>query len=496
MNKIFNVLLASLCITIAVNAQTKEDPTWVSIYLGHHEYKGDITNEMLKFDIPKDMAFGIGIQRYINSTFDFNYNLTIGELDTDYNFDGTPGFKKFFFNNNFQVKYKFANGNLLKEESAVKPFLTLGAGLTPFVGGDDFIDNSVTVNIPLGIGLDIPINEDLSFVYQSTYNLTFNDFIDGRNAKYGTRFVDDRGHDDFLIHTVGIKVNLFKKKDADGDGVKDSKDLCINEVGPESTMGCPDMDMDLIADKDDQCPEIAGLAAFNGCADTDSDGIADYDDACPNIVGTSEFMGCKDTDSDGIADPDDSCPNIAGLKSTNGCPDKDLDGIIDSKDNCPAVAGSAENGGCPDTDGDGVLDKDDECPTKVGADGNKGCPGVSVEVQEQLDVIFSNLLFGSNSTMIDPSSIDDIEKLAEIMANDKSLKLSIEGHTDSSGRAEYNLTLSQGRADTVKDFLVNKGISESRITSIGYGETRPIVSNETAEGRNKNRRVVLDLSYD
>lgn len=492
-NTLLSVFIAVLCISTTVNAQTKDDPTWVSAYLGHHEYDGDFTNEMLHFDIPNDMALGIGIQRYINESFDFNYNLTLGSLDSDY---GARRFRKFFWNNNFQLKFKLANGTILKEESAVKPFFTLGAGFTPFVGKSESIDNNVSIQVPFGFGFDIPINEDLSFVYQTTYNLTFNDYIDGRTEDYGTSNVDSKGHDDFMIHTVGLKFNLFKKKDIDGDGVRNNKDLCVNEAGPEATMGCPDSDMDFIADKDDACPDIAGLTAFNGCADTDSDGIADYDDACPEISGEAAYNGCKDTDADGIADPKDDCPNIAGLESFMGCPDTDMDGIIDSKDICPKLAGTSENGGCPDTDMDGVLDKDDDCPNEVGAPGNSGCPGISEEVKEQLDVIFQNLLFESNSSVIVESSLDDLENLASIMMNDESLKLGIEGHTDSRGRAEYNLSLSQLRADAVKSFLVEKGIDESRVTATGYGETQPIETNETADGRNKNRRVVLDLTYE
>lgn len=492
-NTLLSVIIAVLCISTTLNAQTKEDPTWVSAYIGHHEYNGDYTNEMFRFDIPKDMAFGVGLQRYINKSFDFNYNLTIGSLDRDY---GSRRFRKFFWNNNLQMKFKLANGSILKEESSVKPFVTLGAGFTPFTGGSDNISNNVTIQIPLGFGFDVPINEDLSFVFQTTFNRSFNDYIDGRTSDNGTTLVDDKNHDDFMIHTIGLKYNLFKTKDMDGDGVRDSKDLCIDAIGPEATMGCPDSDMDLIADKDDQCPNTAGLEAFSGCADTDSDGIADYDDECPGIAGEAAYNGCKDTDADGVADPKDVCPSIAGLSSMMGCPDSDMDGIVDSKDVCPKMAGSEENGGCPDSDNDGVLDKDDDCPNEVGAPGNKGCPGISEEVQEQLDVIFTNLLFGSNSSVIDASSLDDLDNLVSIMLNDESLKLSIEGHTDSRGRDEYNLSLSQLRADAVKTYLVEKEVAADRITSVGYGETKPIDTNETPEGRNKNRRVVLDLSYD
>ena len=480
------LLMVMVLFSTAALAQTKDNPTWLSVSVGHHEYNGDYSNEMFHFDIPKDMTAGIGLHHYINSNFDFLYTLNLGSLDTDY---GTR-FKKFFWNNNFQFKYKLANGSLLSEESKVKPFLTLGAGLTAFTGKDEAIDNNASVIVPLGIGFDIPLSKDLDFVISSTYNRSFNDYIDGKAG------MNDWKHDDFMVHTVGLKFNLFKNRDADADGVSDSKDLCPTEAGSELTNGCPDTDMDGVADKDDRCPELAGLTEFNGCPDSDGDGIEDAEDACPKIAGPESLNGCADTDNDGIADPEDACPNVAGKMETEGCPDSDGDMIIDSKDACPQAAGTAENGGCPDTDNDGVIDKDDECPTEAGAAGNNGCPGVSEEVQAQLDVIFQNLLFGNNSSVIDASSLDDLDTLAGIMQKDDTLKLSIEGHTDSRGNAEYNMSLSQSRADAVKQYLIEKGISDSRITAIGYGETQPVATNDTAEGRNKNRRVELELFYD
>ncbi|GAB5410373.1 MAG: hypothetical protein BalsKO_27380 [Balneolaceae bacterium] len=497
-NTLLSVIITVLCLSTAINAQTKEDPTWVSVFIGQNDYNGDFGNELFQFEFPNDFTAGFGVHHYLNSSFDINFNSSFGTLDND---DPTA-FWVNFWNNNLQAKYKLANGKLFAENSKIKPFATLGLGVTSFTKGTNYLNpdrdirNNVSVQIPFGFGFEVPLSNDLDFIFQTTYNRTFNDYIDERTEDNGNSFVDDRNHDDFLTHTIGIKYNLFKKKDADGDGVRDNKDLCVNQAGPEQTMGCPDGDMDLIADKDDQCPETAGLSQFNGCADTDRDGIADYDDACPEISGEAKYSGCKDTDADGIADPEDQCPNIAGLISTGGCPDGDADGIIDSKDLCPKVAGPSEKNGCPDTDNDGVLDKDDDCPNEVGAPGNNGCPGISEEVQEQLDVIFQNLLFGSNSSVIDPSSLDDLDNLATIMSNDETLKLSIEGHTDSQGRAEYNLSLSQLRADAVKAYLIEKSIDENRITAIGYGETKPIDTNETAEGRNKNRRVVLDLSYE
>lgn len=483
------IFLFSLFVSQGVKAQTETDKTWISAFIGQHDYRGDYGNEFFTFQMPKDLAIGVGVHHYLSPSFDLNYNFLFGSIDTD-------RFWVNAFNQNLQAKFKFANGSILDEDVAVKPFATLGFGITSLGNGSPEIDKITRSQIPMGIGFEIPINDDLNFIFQTTYNRSLNnDYIDGRSAKYSNTLVDDRNHDDLLTHTIGIKFNLFKKKDADGDGVKDKDDLCINEVGSIETMGCPDMDKDLVADKDDLCPNVAGLSEFNGCPDTDSDGIEDAEDECPTTMGDKIFNGCTDTDGDNVSDPKDLCPTVAGLESTNGCPDSDSDSIIDSKDKCPEEAGSLNNGGCPDSDEDGIIDLEDECPNEAGSTGNNGCPGISEDVQKELDVIFNNLVFGNNSSEIDASSLDDLEKLSEIMANDKDLKLAIEGHTDSRGAAEYNLSLSQSRADAVKNYLVDHGIDAARITSTGFGETKPIDTNDTAEGRTNNRRVELLLSY-
>lgn len=513
-----------LLLSMNTLAQNQDDKTWASFHIGAHEYRGDFENEFYSFKFVKDFTFGFGIHHYLNESFDLDYTFNFATLDDD---DPTH-FWTTTLNNNLQAKFKFANGSILETDSKIQPFLTAGLGLNAFIDGSvsiqpDQMENNVTVQIPLGFGFEIPINDDISFKYQSTYNRTFNDYVDGRKIDGNSgAFTDDREHDDLFFHTLGLKVNLFKTKDADGDGVRDSRDECPTEMGTAETNGCADSDGDMVADINDMCPDTFGLAEFSGCADTDADGISDIEDACPEIAGDSMFNGCADSDADGIADPEDACPQVAGdaqfagcadsdgdmvadpedncpqvagVPALGGCPDVDADGIIDSEDRCPAAEGSTENGGCPDTDGDGVVDLDDECPNEMGAAGNNGCPGISAEVQEELMRVFENLQFGNNSSDIATESLDDLEVLYQIMARDENLMLSIEGHTDSRGAAEYNLQLSQSRADAVKTYLVEKGIDASRITATGYGETQPVDTNETAEGRNNNRRVELNLDY-
>ena len=88
-----------------------------------------------------------------------------------------------------------------------------------------------------------------------------------------------------------------------------------------------------------------------------------------------------------------------------------------------------------------------------------------------------------------------LDELAELLKKYEAANLVIEGHADSQGEDAFNLTLSQKRTESVKEYLMGKGIMESRLTAIGFGETQPIADNNTALGRAKNRRVVLKTSY-
>ncbi len=308
----------------------------------------------------------------------------------------------------------------------------------------------------------------------------------------------------FNVH-FGINLIMGRpKKDRDKDGVADKSDLCPDIPGLASLHGCPDRDEDGIADNDDQCPDVKGLAQFQGCPDTDGDGIADKDDACPSEKGLAEFKGCPDTDGDGVMDKEDSCVTVKGLAQFHGCPDTDGDGIADPQDSCPNAKGLAEFHGCPDTDADGIADPLDSCPNVKGPASNHGCPVVEkIEVkkeepvkatltkqeEEVLNKVFKNLEFETGKSVIRQTSYSSLNELAELMKKKPSFKLLIEGHTDNVGSAASNMKLSENRANAVKLYLTEKGVDAARITSKGYGLTKPIASNKTAEGRQKNRRV-------
>ena len=236
-------------------------------------------------------------------------------------------------------------------------------------------------------------------------------------------------------------------------------------------------------------------------ADTDGDGIADADDACPIVFGLAKYKGCPvpDTDKDGINDEQDKCPTVPGVAKYNGCPvpDTDNDGINDDEDKCPTVAGVARYNGCPvpDTDGDGVNDEEDKCPTVAGTKANNGCPEVTKEMEQRVNYAAKRIFFITGSAKLSSKSDVALNEVVKILNDDKNVKLSIEGHTDNVGKADYNKTLSEKRAASVKTYLIAHGVDESRLTSEGFGMDKPVASNKTAAGRAQNRRVELKLNY-
>ncbi|WP_339707892.1 OmpA family protein [uncultured Kriegella sp.] len=335
------------------------------------------------------------------------------------------------------IKYNFL------KETVIDPFVEVGGGYT-------WIDEIGAGTVNGGVGVNFWFTDNIGLTVQTSYKHAFEDYLVPH-----------------FQHMAGLSIK-FGGTDTDGDG---------------------------IYDKDDACPEVAGLEAFNGCPDADGDGIEDSKDSCPNEAGSKEMNGCPDADGDGVADKDDKCPNEAGLASLAGCPDADGDGVADGDDECPNESGPAANKGCPwpDKDGDSVLDKDDKCPDVAGTVANQGCPEVTEEVQKQLNEYARTILFDTGKSSIKAESTSVMVDIIQILKEYPTAKFTVEGHTDSVGSAKLNQSLSESRALSVKEFLVDKGIDAFRLSSVGYGEDKPIATNNTRAGRTQNRRVEINL---
>ncbi|KFE71576.1 OmpA family protein [Hyalangium minutum] len=237
--------------------------------------------------------------------------------------------------------------------------------------------------------------------------------------------------------------------------------------------------------------------------DTDGDGVVDGEDACPAATGKLGMKGCPDEDNDGIEDGGDMCPTEAGPAERQGCPPKDSDGdgALDEVDNCPTEPGPLDHSGCPpaDRDNDTVEDLSDNCPDEFGPPDNQGCPPEEkqlVVIQRDRIKINDTVYFDFDKATIQPRSFPLLDQVAKvILEHPEIVSVSVEGHTDDSGPAEYNRGLSQRRSEAVRDYLIGKGVAPERLEAKGYGEDRPIASNATTAGRATNRRVEFITRY-
>jgi outer membrane protein OmpA-like peptidoglycan-associated protein len=321
-----------------------------------------------------------------------------------------------------------------REENPLNVFLSAGVGLGLF-------SNNFAVYAPGGTGISYYFPEGFRLLLQAQIRQPLTAGITKHYMFYSLGFAQSapRAKMKKLFERPVMPTVIVKPKDTDEDGIVDSLDLCPNEKG--LLQGCPDIDNDLIANKDDRCPDIAGLARYQGCP-------------------------IPDTDDDGFNDEIDSCVNIAG--KLNGCPDRDFDGI---------------------------ADKDDECPDLAGINALRGCPEITREVKDKVSYAARNILFRFASDELLESSKKALNEVVEILKRDTSLKLNIEAHADNRGTHERNLMWSEKRSLAVANYFKQQGISAERLTSKGFGDSKPIADNNTEEGRAQNRRVELILNY-
>ncbi|MBU0551056.1 OmpA family protein [Myxococcota bacterium] len=284
--------------------------------------------------------------------------------------------------------------------------------------------------------------------------------------------------------------------DRDGDGIPDDVDQCPDEAE----------DKDQFEDEDG-CPDL----------DNDGDGIPDTEDLCPlqaeDRNGYEDQDGCpdstRDRDGDGIIDSKDRCPDQAedrdGFMDHDGCPDpdNDNDGILDGDDRCPMQAedidGFEDEDGCPDNDndGDGIIDAKDRCPDEAEnynqVEDEDGCPDQEKKVVitgGQLKIL-EKVYFETGKSTIKTQSYEILVLVAETLnENPQITKLEVQGHTDSRGSEKSNLKLSAARAAAVRKFLIDQGnVAPDRLTSRGYGESKPLNAEESPSAWAQNRRV-------
>jgi OOP family OmpA-OmpF porin len=490
--KIYILMFSVLSITSAF-AQTKEKPWTIGGFYGRSEYYGDLGNGFFRFD---KAFYGFGtlyLARYLGPHFNLAMEGYYGAHGYFVAKSDPTNFGATRIGGDIQIQLNFVK----KGDAFFKPYIFAGIGVRNLTDPGSNLEPPPTCNegtdlvVPAGIGLDFKIYKNLRIRYVLMAGYTNHDNRD--------RDASEDGNDLQLDQSIGLTLNLGPKIDTDGDGVADRKDKCPDTPAGAlvDEVGCiVDRDRDGFADNQDDCPDHAGIAKFKGCPDKDDDGIMDKDDECPDKAGLAEFKGCPDGDKDGIEDRKDDCPMLAGIPLHNGCPDTDGDGIIDPNDKCPGEAGPAETLGCPDMDKDGILDKDDKCPEVYGLLENKGCPEIKQEIKQVFEKALQGIQFETGKDVIRKSSYPILDDVVTIMIQHPEYNLSIYGHTDNTGGDELNMNLSQKRADSVKKYLLEHGVPEARIIEVkGFGETMPVATNDTAEGRTQNRRVEFKVIF-
>jgi OmpA-OmpF porin, OOP family len=294
-------------------------------------------------------------------------------------------------------------------------------------------------------------------------------------------------HNDFARHALDLGNYVEARREAEVAShnaklavEKSPRERCAGEqVAVRPAPG--DLDGDGIPDDVDQCPRVPedkdGFQDEDGCPDDDNDGdgLSDKVDKCPD----------EPEDKDGF-DDDDGCPD----------PDNDQDGLLDTVDKCPNEPedkdGFEDDDGCPDPDNDrdGIADVDDRCPNEHGVPPD-GCPKkyTHVIVTEKKIELKQTVYFDTNRATIRPVSFALLDDVAQALRDNPTIKVEIQGHTDSQGNDAFNLKLSQRRSESVRAYLAAKGIAKDRMVPRGYGEDVPIADNRTAAGRSQNRRV-------
>lgn len=470
------LLVALLALTVSVNAQNAEKKWSFGPSFGVVEYAGDLGNFWYNFNT--GWAGGGSLYRYLNPSLDAGIVGFYDHIDkTDENniFPGLGlNFSTQFYSGQARLKYKFANGYILKEDAFIQPFIEGGLGVafakatgkgifgsTDWTGLAPVISGTPGISFALGKIANLDIFTSLNF----PANADFFDLISDENPNYPQA----TALGDLFMHTgASLRINFGKAKDSDKDGVPDKKDLC------------PDTPEGVAVDE-------------NGCPiDTDGDGIPDYLDECPQIAGLEEFNGCPDTDGDGIPDKEDECPDTPGLKIFNGCPDSDGDGVPDKDDRCPNTpkGWEVDKFGCAvDRDRDGIPDSEDECPDMPGVAELKGCPWTSPALIARYGLEMKMILFDFDKSDLRQSGMNTLGEIVNVLEKHSDFGVSLTGNTDWNGTEKYNLGLSDRRALSAKTYLISKGIHENRIKTAFFGEEYPVATNKTSEGRQLNRRV-------
>ena len=458
MKKLVVLFVILISLNVGLNAQVEGGKPYIGIHAsGINLFGGEETNQW-------KMWSGGQIGIYFSERIGMEFSASKGWSRPEDKDGATDYWLTYLTPLSISLKYNFT------KDMKFVPYASLGTGMlfwdlrnvsnvsdinfsySEELGVSERDDNYAF--IVMGLGFEYYLTRVIGIEAGFRYNHSINNELN--MSGYGPIDAIETG---VLEASIGFNLHLVSAKDTDGDGIKDKYDA--DPLNAEDFDGFED---------EDGAPEY----------DNDGDGVLDVDDKEPNIAedidGFEDEDGVPeyDNDGDGILDVDDLSPNVA----------EDFDGFED-EDGSPDL----------DNDGDGILDVDDKCPNEAetfnGFEDEDGCPDKKPEIvfETKAPIILDGVNFASGSSELSYDTKNVLGKVVRTLNDYTEMKLEINGYTDNTGSLKFNMKISKQRAESVRSYLINQGVQADRLTANGYGPENPMTSNNTKEGRAKNRRI-------
>ncbi len=441
MKQTTTLLIGLLCFCTSLRGQNSRYPNGFTYKVLGIDTYSSYMEELYTLD-QQTFGFCATYNRYLNPNLSLSFPFRLGTMNYPYDFrsfhnDWT------FYAQDVALKYNFS----IKEAKKIQPYMMVGLGFMNIPKAE----KTWETQLPVELGLDIELLDGVFLEVSTSYRIA-----SGANAWH---------------NGIGIQFLFDTKKET--AIISNTVTSITRSIAPESQIHSSsvfnsDHFTTLLDDHHFSISEVA---------DDDKDGVPNVVDKCPNEFGEEGASGCPpyDDDQDGLANYEDRCPLEVGLIEYGGCPDTDGDDIPDIFDACPNDVGSRSCKGCPDTDGDKVPNRLDKCPTEPGRADNEGCPLISESEVISMKGI-KPIYFEANSYVLDTKNLENLNAIVDLMKQYPTAVLSISGFAYDGDDEKYNDDLSLKRAKNCFEYLIQKGISEQRITYQGFGNTRNIKS--------------------
>lgn len=385
------------------------------------------------------------------------------------------------------------------ESNSWNPYLYAGVGAVNYSIEDMPInpapstteDSNTEIFIPAGLGIEFALSAHWLLDVSAGVNLALTDLVNGYETPNAPN--DYNKYDKWITAGVGIAYSFGgceidpdedgltnceeeklgtnpEKADSDDDGLKDGEEINKYNSDPLN----PDSDGDKLKDGE----EVNKYQTSPTKVDTDEDGLNDFAEV---VTYKSDPLNA-DTDGDSLKDGAEVNTHKTSPTKADTDGDKLNDGEEVNKYKTNPLKADTDKGSIDDytevNRGTNPLDaSDDIMKPKV------------VKIDK---VVISHINFEFDSNKLTKSNIKDLEKLLSQLKEFPNAKVTLNGYADSSGPDAYNMKLSKSRAQSVKKYLMSKGVNADRLICNGKGEANPIASNKTKEGRAKNRRVEIE----